>query len=71
MVVDATIQVKAKPKDVPIMREFLDIFSSNIQRLPPEQEMSFTINLAPGMTSISKTLYRMALVKLKELKAQL
>ncbi|GKA85740.1 putative reverse transcriptase domain-containing protein [Tanacetum coccineum] len=40
-------------------------------RLPPEREVEFTIDLIPGAQPISKAPYRMAPVELKELKDQL
>ncbi|RVW88173.1 Transposon Ty3-G Gag-Pol polyprotein [Vitis vinifera] len=39
--------------------------------LPPEREVEFTIDVAPGTTPISKAPYRMAPLELKELKIQL
>ncbi|EOX99662.1 Uncharacterized protein TCM_008395 [Theobroma cacao] len=41
------------------------------QRLPPEREVEFCIDLVQDMTSISIPPYQMALAKLKELKDQL
>ncbi|RVW14225.1 Retrovirus-related Pol polyprotein from transposon 412 [Vitis vinifera] len=39
--------------------------------LPPEREVEFTIDLAPGIAPISKAPYKMAPMELKELKIQL
>nr|GEZ77861.1 DNA/RNA polymerases superfamily protein [Tanacetum cinerariifolium] len=39
--------------------------------IPPEREVEFGIELIPGTQPISKALYRMAPIKLKELKEQL
>nr|GEV65838.1 hypothetical protein [Tanacetum cinerariifolium] len=40
-------------------------------RIPPERKVEFGIELVPSTQSISKALYRMALIELKELKKQL
>ncbi|KAA3461575.1 DNA/RNA polymerases superfamily protein [Gossypium australe] len=42
-----------------------------ILKLPEESEVKFVIDFVPGTSLISITHYRMALKKLKELKAQL
>ena len=58
-------------EDVPVVREFLDVFPDDLPGLPPERETDFPIDLVPGTAPISLPPYRMAPTKLKELKAQL
>ncbi|KAA0053247.1 DNA/RNA polymerases superfamily protein [Cucumis melo var. makuwa] len=62
---------KLKPEDVPVVKEFLDIFPDDLSGLPPDREIEFTIELLPGTTPISQASYRMAPSELKELKMQL
>ena len=57
--------------EIPVVREFPDVFSDDITGLPPEREVEFTIDLIPGTEPISIPPYRMAPVELRELKAQL
>ncbi|KAG8503442.1 hypothetical protein CXB51_001599 [Gossypium anomalum] len=47
------------------------MFPEDFPGLPPTREVEFGIKLVPGMAPISITPYRMALIKLKELKVQL
>jgi len=56
---------------IPMVREFPDVFPDEIPGIPPLREVEFCIDLTPRATPISKAPYRMALTKLKELKAQL
>ncbi|XP_027124343.1 uncharacterized protein LOC113769317 [Coffea eugenioides] len=60
-----------KLEDVPVVREFPDVFPEELRTLPPEREVEFKIDLMPGTAPISKTPYRMAPAELKELKIQL
>ena len=60
-----------KLKDVPIVRDYSDVFLKELESLLPNREVEFKIDLVLGTAPISKTSYRMALVKLKELKIQL
>ncbi|TYK00849.1 DNA/RNA polymerases superfamily protein [Cucumis melo var. makuwa] len=62
---------KLKPKDVLVVKDFLDVFLDDLSSLPPDREIEFTIELLPGTTPISQAPYRMAPSELKELKMQL
>ena len=57
--------------EIPVVREFLDVFPDDIASLPPDIEVEFTIDLISGTEPVSIPLYRMAPVELRELKAQL
>ena len=60
-----------KLEDIPIVKDYPDVFPEDLPGLPPEREVEFTIDLAPGRAPISKAPYRMAPLELKELKIQL
>ena len=57
--------------EIPVVREFPDVFPDDIAGLPPDREVEFTIDLIPGTEPISIPPYRMAPAELRELKAQL
>ena len=57
--------------EIPIVREFPDVFPDDITGLPPDREVEFTIDLIPGTKPTSIPPYRMAPAELRELKAQL
>ena len=58
-------------ENVPVVREFLDVFPDDLPGLPSERETDFPIDLVPGTAPISLPPYRMAPAELKELKVQL
>ena len=58
-------------EDVPVVRDFLDVFPGDLPGLPPEREIDFPIDLVPGTALISLPPYRMPPSELKELKTQL
>ncbi|RVW60053.1 Retrovirus-related Pol polyprotein from transposon 17.6 [Vitis vinifera] len=60
-----------KLEDIPIVKEYPDVFLEDLPGLPPKREVEFTIDLVPGTGPMSKAPYRMAPVELKELKVQL
>ena len=68
---DVSKEQKVEPKDIPVVKEFLDAFPEDLPGLPPDREIEFYIELIPGTAPISKTPYRMAPAELKELKTQL
>jgi hypothetical protein len=53
------------------VKEYLDMFPEELSGMPPNREIEFVINLAPGTTPITKRPYRMAATELAELKKQL
>ena len=55
--------------EIPIVREFPDVFPYDIIGLPPDREVEFTIDWIPGTEPISIPPYRMAPVELREIKA--
>jgi hypothetical protein len=58
-------------KDIPVVREFPDVFPEDLPGLPPERDVEFVIELQPGTAPISRRSYRMAPKELAELKTQL
>jgi hypothetical protein len=57
--------------DVPVVREYEDVFAEELPGLPPDRDVEFVINLVPGTAPIAQSLYCMAEVELKLLKAEL
>ncbi|XP_070039829.1 uncharacterized protein [Nicotiana tomentosiformis] len=55
-------------ESVPVVRDFLDVFPADILSMLPDRDINFGIDLLPDTQPISIPPYRMALVKLKELK---
>jgi hypothetical protein len=53
-----------------ILQEFEDVFQE-ISGLPPRREIYFSIDLVSGVSSVSKTPYRMSTLELKELQMHL
>ena len=56
---------------VPVVNEFYDVFPEDLPGLPPDREIEFEIELAPGTEPISIAPYRMAPAEIKELKMQM
>jgi len=57
--------------DIPIVREFPDVFPEKLPGLPPEREVEVTIDILHKVSPIAQPPYRMALKELDELKIQL
>ncbi|XP_070005628.1 uncharacterized protein [Nicotiana sylvestris] len=51
---------------VPVVREFADVFPSDLPGMPPDCDIDFYIDLAPGTQPISIPPYCMASQELKE-----
>ncbi|KAK8928763.1 hypothetical protein KSP39_PZI017801 [Platanthera zijinensis] len=57
--------------EIPVAREFPDVFPSDLPGLPPDRDVEFVIDLEPGTRPIAKATYRMAPRELEELRTQL
>ena len=68
-IVKDTQQGELKLEDIPIVREFPNVFPENLSRLPPDREIEFSTDLLPSSRPISKAPYRMEPAELRELKA--
>ncbi|GKD41267.1 putative reverse transcriptase domain-containing protein [Tanacetum coccineum] len=58
-------------KDVPIVRDFLEVFPEDLPGLPPARPVEFQIDLIPGAALVARAPYRLALSEMKELPKQL
>ena len=54
-----------------MVNEFPEVFPEDVNELPPEREVEFTIELIPGTSPVSMAPYRMSASELSELKKQL
>ena len=52
-------------QQIPVVREFGDVFPKELLGLPPEREIEFSVELLPGTNPISIAPYRMAPTELK------
>jgi hypothetical protein len=57
-------------EDVPVVREYPDVFPEELPGMPPDRDIEFVINLIPGTSPIAKRPCRMAAPELAELKKQ-
>ncbi|XP_077216020.1 uncharacterized protein LOC143850681 [Tasmannia lanceolata] len=60
---------EVKIENIPVVREFTDVFLEDLPGLPPNREVEFTVDLASGTTPISKAPYHMAPMEMEELKS--
>ncbi|GJV87985.1 reverse transcriptase domain-containing protein [Tanacetum coccineum] len=60
-----------KLKDIPVVKEFPDVFPEDLHGLPPVRQVEFQIDLIPGAAPIARTPYRLALLEMQELSNQL
>jgi hypothetical protein len=60
-----------KLTDIPVVREFPDVFPDDIQGLPPPRQVEFRIDLIPDAMPVARTPYRLAPSEMQELESQL
>ncbi|GKD93010.1 putative reverse transcriptase domain-containing protein [Tanacetum coccineum] len=62
---------KKRLEDVPIIRNFPEVFPKDLPGLPPTRQVEFQIDLIPGVAPVARAPYRLAPSKMKELSNQL
>ncbi|GJX90972.1 putative reverse transcriptase domain-containing protein [Tanacetum coccineum] len=58
-------------EDIPVVREFSEVFSEDIPGLLPVRQVEFQIDLIPGATPVARAPYRLAPSEMQELSNQL
>ncbi|GJX10468.1 putative reverse transcriptase domain-containing protein [Tanacetum coccineum] len=58
-------------EDVPIVRDFPEVFPEDLPGLPPTRQVEFQIDLMPGAAPVARAPYRLAPSEMKELSEQL
>ncbi|GKA04561.1 putative reverse transcriptase domain-containing protein [Tanacetum coccineum] len=58
-------------KDVPIIREFPEVFLEDLPGLPPARQVEFQIDLVPGTAPVAQAPYRLAPAEMQEFSTQL
>ncbi|GJT33430.1 hypothetical protein Tco_0923849 [Tanacetum coccineum] len=56
-----------KLEDIPVVKEFPDVFPEDLPGLPPVRQVEFQIDLIPGVAPIAQTPYRLAPSEMQEL----
>ncbi|GKG02782.1 hypothetical protein Tco_0310418, partial [Tanacetum coccineum] len=46
--------------DIPVVRDFTDVFLEDMSGLPPQRQVKFRIDLVPGAMPVAKSPYRLA-----------
>ncbi|GJT27714.1 hypothetical protein Tco_0907989 [Tanacetum coccineum] len=58
-------------EDIPVVKEFPNVFPEDLPVLPPVRQVEFQIDLIPGTTPVARTPYRLAPSEMQELSNQL
>nr|GEW38442.1 putative reverse transcriptase domain-containing protein [Tanacetum cinerariifolium] len=58
-------------EDVPVIRDFPEVFPNDLPGLPPPRQVEFRIDLVPGAAPVARAPYRLAPLEMKELAKQL
>ncbi|GKF62479.1 hypothetical protein Tco_0182533, partial [Tanacetum coccineum] len=58
-------------EDVPVLKDFPEVFPEDLPGLPPTRQVEFHIELIPGAIPVARAPYRLAPAEMKELAEQL
>ncbi|XP_076917820.1 uncharacterized protein LOC143578022 [Bidens hawaiensis] len=64
-------QEKKTIKDIPVVRDFPEVFPEDVSGLPPTREVEFCIDLVPGANPVAKAPDRLTPSEMQELASQL
>nr|GFC66517.1 putative reverse transcriptase domain-containing protein [Tanacetum cinerariifolium] len=62
---------KKRLEDVPVVRDFPEVFPEDLPGLPPIRPVEFQIDLVPGAAPVARAPYRLVPSEMKELAKQL
>ncbi|GJZ42848.1 reverse transcriptase domain-containing protein [Tanacetum coccineum] len=65
------IRDEKRLEDIPVVREFPEVFPEDLSELPPVRQVEFQIDLIPGAAPIARAPYRLAPSEMQELSNQL
>ena len=60
-----------KLEDIPMVKEYPEVFPEDLPGLPPQRQVEFHIDLVPGAAPVAKAPYRLAPSEMQELPTQL
>ncbi|GJS11879.1 putative reverse transcriptase domain-containing protein [Tanacetum coccineum] len=70
-VVRIPLEDEPELSDIPIVRDFTDVFLEDLSGLPPQRQVELCIDLIPGATPVAKSPNRLAPSEMQELFEQL
>nr|GEV75699.1 hypothetical protein [Tanacetum cinerariifolium] len=62
---------KPRISDIPMVRDFIDVFPEDLLGLPPHRQVEFCIDLVPRVTPVAKSPCRLAPLEMQELSGKL
>ncbi|GJU11512.1 putative reverse transcriptase domain-containing protein, partial [Tanacetum coccineum] len=68
---EETVASEKRIEDVPVVKDFLEIFPEYLPGLPPTRQVEFHIELIPEAAIVARVPYRLAPAEMKELAEQL
>ncbi|GJU48339.1 putative reverse transcriptase domain-containing protein [Tanacetum coccineum] len=70
-IISCTKTQKKRLEDVPIVRDFPEVFLEDLPGIPPTRQVEFQIDLIPGVAPVARAPYRLAPSEMKELSEKL
>ncbi|GKD43514.1 putative reverse transcriptase domain-containing protein [Tanacetum coccineum] len=66
-----SIRTQKRIGDVPVVKDFLEVFPKDLPGLPPTRQVEFHIEMIPRVAPVARAPYRLAPAEMKELTEQL